>query len=256
MASPKERLDLLLVHRGLAPSRERAQALILSGNVLVRDQPVTKAGQKVEIDIEIRIRGQDHPYVSRGALKLLGALDQFKIDVTDRVGLDVGASTGGFTEVLLLRGARRVHALDVGHNQLAWKIRTDPRVKVYEKINARELAPGFLGELADLLVMDVSFISVTKILPALTAQLRHGSDWIVLVKPQFEVGRDGVGKGGIVRDEALRMDAVDRVSEFAGSLGLVRLGLMESPIEGTDGNKEYLAWFRQEPPVAEKRSAE
>jgi 23S rRNA (cytidine1920-2'-O)/16S rRNA (cytidine1409-2'-O)-methyltransferase len=245
MAATKERLDILLVQRGLAPSRERAQALILSGNVLVRDQPITKSGHKVETDIDIRIRGQDHPYVSRGALKLLGAIDQFKISISDRVALDVGASTGGFTEILLLKGARRVHALDVGHNQLAWKIRTDPRVKVYEKTNARELAPGFLGESADILVMDVSFISVTKIFPALLSQLTRGSDWIVLIKPQFEVGRDGVGKGGIVRDEELRLDAVERVTQFASSIGLVRKGLMESPIEGTDGNKEYLAWFCQ-----------
>jgi len=244
MTSKKERLDLLLVRLGHAPSREKAQALVLSGNVLVKDEPVTKAGQKVDIDAEIRIRGQEHPFVSRGALKLLRALEHFEIDVAGKVGLDVGASTGGFTEVLLGRGAVRVHAVDVGHNQLAWKIRNDPRVVVHEKTNARELPPGHFGEKADILVMDVSFISVTKILPALLPQLKDESDWIILIKPQFEVGREGVGKGGIVRDESLRVGAVEAVSRSAETLGLKRIGLIPSPIEGADGNKEFLAWFR------------
>ena len=244
MSAKTQRLDLLLVERGIAVNRERAQALILSGNVLVRDQPVTKAGQKVDITAPLRLRGEDHPYVSRGALKLVGALDGFKIDPMGRIGLDVGASTGGFTEVLLLRGATRVHAVDVGHNQMAWKIRSDSRVKVYEKVNARSLPSDLLGEKVGIIVMDVSFISVTKILPALLPHAEPSAEYVILIKPQFEVGREGVGKGGIVRDESLRMKAVEDVTHFAHSIGLDRLGLLDSPIEGTDGNREYLAWFK------------
>lgn len=244
MASPKKRIDLLLVERGLAPSREKAQSLILAGAVLVRDTPVEKSGQLVDPDVEIRIRGEDHPYVSRGGIKLAAALDAFHIPVSNRVGFDVGASTGGFTHVLLLRGAQRVHALDVGHNQLDWRIRSDPRVKVYEKVNARSLPFDLIGERVGLITIDVSFISLDKILPALTLFATPSTDWITLIKPQFEVGKEKVGKGGIVRSQEDRMEAVERLTEFSKILGLQRMGLIESPIAGTQGNQELLAHWK------------
>ncbi len=244
MKTNKNRLDQLLVELGHAQNRERAQALILTGDVLVDDVPVIKPGTAISSEAKIRLRKTDHPYVSRGALKLVGALETFPILVEGRIAMDVGASTGGFTEVLLLRGAIRVHAVDVGHNQLAWKIRNDPRVQVYEKTNARSLDPSLIGDKIDLFVMDVSFISVAKILPSLLAYGRPTSDWVVLVKPQFEVGREKVGKGGIVREESYRQEAILTVTAAAQGLGLVRHGIVDSPIEGTDGNREYLAWFK------------
>jgi 23S rRNA (cytidine1920-2'-O)/16S rRNA (cytidine1409-2'-O)-methyltransferase len=240
----KKRIDLLLVERGLAPSRERAQSLILAGNVLVNDTPVTKAGHSVDTDAQIRIRGEDHPYVSRGGIKLAAALDHFGVAVEGRVGLDVGASTGGFTQVLLLKGATRVFAVDVGHNQMDWKIRTDPRVQVIEKVNARYLKLEQIGTRADVIVVDVSFISLAKILPALLPFAHAQTDWITLIKPQFEVGRENVGKGGIVTDETERRKAVERLAQVGERLGLSQIGLIESPITGTDGNKEFLAHWK------------
>ncbi len=240
----KKRLDLLLVDRGLAPSRERAQAWIIAGNVLVADVPVTKPGSQHLEDVEIRIRGVDHPYVSRGALKLIAALEAFKVSPEGRVGLDIGASTGGFTEVLLLQGATRVHAVDVGHNQMDWKIRNDSRVRVLEKINARWLAFETIGEKVGVIVVDVSFISLDKILPPLRQFADQSTDWITLIKPQFEVGRENVGKGGIVQSELHRQEAVRRITDFSRTLGLERHGLIDSPITGTDGNHEYLAHWR------------
>ncbi|MDR3605871.1 MAG: TlyA family RNA methyltransferase [Oligoflexia bacterium] len=246
MAKPSEktRIDVLLVERGLAPTRERAQSMIIAGQVLVGDTPATKPGQAVAKDAEIRVRGEDHPYVSRGGIKLAAALDAFQVPVQGRVGLDVGASTGGFTHVLLLRDASKVFAVDVGHNQLDWKIRNDPRVIVHEKVNARNLAFETVGQKVDLIVMDVSFISLDKILPALIAFATPETDWITLIKPQFEVGREHVGKGGIVTSEDARQQAVERLRVFAETLGLNRLGLIESPITGTQGNKEFLAHWR------------
>lgn len=240
----KKRLDLILVERGLAPSRERAQALILSGNVLVEDTPAVKAGQNYDATIAIRIRGEDHPYVSRGGVKLAAALDHFKVAVQNRTALDIGASTGGFSHALLLRNVKKVFALDVGHNQLDWKIRTDPRVVVFEKVNARNLEYAVIGEKVDLIVMDVSFISITKILPALRQFSHSETDWITLIKPQFEVGREKVGKGGIVTNETDRIEAVRTVTEASETLGLRRVDLIESPITGTDGNKEFLAHWK------------
>ncbi len=240
----KKRIDILLVELGLAPSRERAQALILSGNVLVSDQPVTKPGHSVSEDASIRVRGEDHPYVSRGGVKLAAALDAFGVPVQGRVGLDIGASTGGFTHVLLLRGAKRVFAVDVGHNQLDWKIRNDPRVIVHEKVNARALPFDLIGQKIDLIVVDVSFISLDKILPAALVFAHLETDWITLIKPQFEVGKEKVGKGGIVTDEEDRQEAVRRLTSVSESLGLKRLGLIESPITGTQGNKEFLAHWK------------
>ncbi len=245
----KIRLDQLVTDRGLAPTRTRAQSLILSGNVLVNDVPLTKAGQLVDPQSVIRVRGQEHPFVSRGGLKIQSALDQFGIDVTGRVGMDIGASTGGFTQVLLERGAVKVFAIDVGHGQMDWIIRQDPRVVVLEKTNARYLEFKQIGEQAGVIVVDVSFISLEKIFPALVAFATPETDWITLIKPQFEVGRDKVGKGGIVTSEKDQLEAVERLRAFGETLGLNRLGLVDSPIKGTQGNREFLAhWKLQQPP--------
>jgi 23S rRNA (cytidine1920-2'-O)/16S rRNA (cytidine1409-2'-O)-methyltransferase len=247
----KKRLDILVAERGLAATRSKAQALIMSGNVLVNDVPITKAGEPV-LDSEetvIRVRGAEHPYVSRGGLKLAKAIEEFKVAVSGRSALDIGASTGGFTEVLLLNGAEKVFAVDVGHNQMDWKIRNDPKVVCLEKINARELRFEQIAQKVGLIVMDVSFISIEKIFPALLQFSTEETDWITLIKPQFEVGKDKVGKGGIVTSENDRLEAVERISHFGETLGLRRLNLIESPITGTDGNKVFLAhWKLKTPP--------
>ncbi len=240
----KKRIDVLLVEQGFAPSRERAQSLILAGKVLVDDVPVTKAGHSVPEDARIRLKGEDHPYVSRGGIKLAAALDQFKIPVEGRIGLDVGASTGGFTQVLLMRGSPRVHAVDVGHSQLDWKIRSDARVVVKEGYNARNLKFEDIGEKVDLIVADVSFISLKLILPPLLAVARPETDWITLIKPQFEVGKEKVGKGGLVQSEEDRQKAVADLAAFGETLGLAMRGLIESPITGTHGNREFLAHWK------------
>jgi 23S rRNA (cytidine1920-2'-O)/16S rRNA (cytidine1409-2'-O)-methyltransferase len=240
----KRRADLLVVERGLAPSRERAQSLIMAGKVLAGDVPVEKPGQLLPETSELRVRGEDHPYVSRGGVKLAHALDRFAVPVEGRIALDIGASTGGFTHVLLLRGAARVFAVDVGHSQLDWKIRQDPRVVTLEKVNARSLAFERIGTKVGIIVVDVSFISLDKILPALIPFATAETDWITLIKPQFEVGREKVGKGGIVSSEEDRQAAVARVRQFGESLGLACGGLIESPIAGTTGNKEYLAHWK------------
>ncbi len=231
----------------MAPTRQRAQGLIMSGNVLVGDVPVTKPGHPVAEEAIIRVRGEEHPYVSRAALKLVAGLDHFGVSVEGRLALDVGASTGGFTQVLLQRGAARVFAIDVGHNQMDWQIRKDPRVTLFEKTNARSLEFSLLATKVDIIVVDVSFISLVKILPALV-QFSNGSetDWVTLIKPQFEVGREKVGKGGIVTSDADRQEVVARITEFARTLGLERRGLIDSPIAGTDGNREFLAWWKLE----------
>lgn len=239
----KIRIDQLLVDRGLAPSRERARALILAGDVLVGGRPAGKAGTAVAPDVEIHLRTADHPWVSRGGLKLVHALETFSIDVTGRTALDIGASTGGFTDVLLQRGAARVVALDVGHNQLDWKIRSDARVLVLEGINARYLTPDQLPSDArtfDLVTIDVSFISLRHILPVVPPLLADGAHVVALVKPQFEAGRSDVGKGGVVRDERIHLRVVDDVTEAARQAGLLRKGLEPSPITGTEGNREFL----------------
>ena len=240
----KKRIDVILTQKGLAGTRERAQSLILSGNVLVDDVPVTKAGQLVSENANIRIRGEDHPFVSRGGVKLASALDSFNIPVAGRTALDIGASTGGFTHVLLLRGALKVFAVDVGHSQMDWKIRQDSRVVVMEKVNARYLNFDAIGVKADLIVVDVSFISLDKILPALVQFAKLESDWITLIKPQFEVGKEKVGKGGIVTSATDQQEVVERITQFGETLGLSRKGLIESPITGTQGNKEFLAHWR------------
>jgi 23S rRNA (cytidine1920-2'-O)/16S rRNA (cytidine1409-2'-O)-methyltransferase len=234
----KRRLDQLLVDRGLAESREKAQALILAGWVLVDGQKADKAGRGIAADSRIEVIERS-PFVSRGGFKLQAALDQFRIDVHDRVCADIGASTGGFTDCLLQRGARRVYAIDVGKGQLDWKIRNDSRVVVRESVNARYLRPEDLPEQVDLAVCDVSFISATMILPPMSTVLREGGEMVILVKPQFEVGRGQVGKGGIVREPELHQAACDRVVQAAQALGFTTR-LMESPIPGAEGNKEFL----------------
>jgi 23S rRNA (cytidine1920-2'-O)/16S rRNA (cytidine1409-2'-O)-methyltransferase len=236
------RLDRLLVDRGLAPNRERAQRLVMAGAVLVDDRPVTKAGTTVAGDAVLRLRQAASPYVSRGGEKLAGALDAFGIDVGGLVALDVGASTGGFTDCLLRRGARRVIALDVGYGQLAWSLRQDPRVTVVERVNARLLDPTQLPETPDVATVDVSFISLTLVLPAVAAALPGGAI-LAMVKPQFEVGREQVGKGGVVRDPALRAAAVAKVRGAAEALGLEVRGESESILTGPKGNQEVFLWL-------------
>lgn len=246
----KVRLDRLLVERGLVPSRERGQALILAGRVLVNEQKVEKAGAAIANDAVIRVLGDDLPYVSRGGLKLAAALAHWHIDVNGRVCIDVGASTGGFTDCLLQNGARQVIAVDTGYGQFDAKLRSDSRVRLLEKINARYLTPAQLWpgdtppELVELIAMDVSFISATVVLPAVLASvLSSGAaqlDLVTLVKPQFEVGREQVGKGGIVRDSEAQQSAVQKVSAAVQELGGEKVESIESPILGGEGNREFL----------------
>lgn len=240
----KLRLDQLLVQRGLCDSREQAKRLVLAGEVIVEGAGNVKPGMNVAEDAEIRVK-EKPKYVGRGGLKLEGALEKFEIDVKGKVGLDIGASTGGFTDCLLQAGAAKVHAFDVGTNQLVWKLREDPRVNSREKFNCRDLKPDDVGEAADVIVIDVSFISLTKILPAAFGVLAEDGDLICLIKPQFELGRDEIGKGGIVRDDALHEKAVDKIRDFVSSdLNKEWRDVMDSPITGTDGNREFLAWLR------------
>jgi 23S rRNA (cytidine1920-2'-O)/16S rRNA (cytidine1409-2'-O)-methyltransferase len=241
------RLDTLLVERGLVATRERARALILAGQVRVNGHPATKAGHTVHPDDDVTLDAADHPYVGRGGLKLAHALDAFGISPAGRIGLDIGASTGGFTDVLLQRGAVTVVAVDVGHGQLDWKLRNDPRVVVMERQNARTLTPQQLPEGARrfaLITIDVSFISLRQILPVLPPLLEEGGDVVALVKPQFEAGREEVGKGGIVRDEEVHKRVVEEVTAAARVLGLQSAGLVESPITGMEGNREFLLHLR------------
>jgi 23S rRNA (cytidine1920-2'-O)/16S rRNA (cytidine1409-2'-O)-methyltransferase len=243
----KVRLDKLLLERGLAGSRERAQALILAGKVLVGGQKIEKAGAGVDAQAEIRLLGEDLKYVGRGGLKLEKALEYWHIDVKDKVCLDVGASTGGFTDCLLQYGASRVIAVDTGHGQIDFQLRQDARVRLLEKTNARYLTHEQVGEVVDFISMDVSFISATLILPAVIAATfpesdaeRAGRQMVVLVKPQFEVGRENVGKGGIVRDEAAQMGAVEKVRLALLAQNCTHTDVIESPILGAEGNREFL----------------
>ena len=240
MKAPRVRLDLLVTERGLVASRERARAVILAGQVTVDGQVVSKAGAAVAADARVALVQPGHPYVGRGGLKLAHALDAFQVPVDGREALDIGASTGGFTDVLLQRGALRVVALDVGHGQLDWRIRNDPRVVVIEGLNARFLSPQDLPGAVDLVVIDVSFISLAQILPRVPPVLRGHADVIALVKPQFEAGRDEVGRKGIVRDPDVQARAIERVTAAAAAIGLARAGLTPSPITGAEGNQEFL----------------
>jgi len=242
------RLDTLLVERGLAASRERARALILAGQVRVDGRPIAKAGTAVDRDADVRLLATDHPWVSRGGLKLAHALHAFDVSVSGRIALDIGASAGGFTDVLLQQGAARVVALDVGRGQLNWRLRNDPRVRVLERINARMLTAEQLppdARLLDVVAIDVSFISLRQILPVVPPLLAPNGDVIALVKPQFEAGREEVGKGGIVRDDAVHARVVEEVAHAALALGLTRAGLCESPIAGMEGNREYFLHLRR-----------
>lgn len=244
----KARLDKLLVERGIVPSRERGQRLILAGKVLVDEQRVDKAGAQVAADCVIRLLGQDLKYVSRGGLKLERALTHWSIDVAGKLCLDVGASTGGFTDCLLQHGAARVIAIDTGYGQMDFKLRQDPRVRLLEKTNARYLSADAIGETVDFIAIDVSFISATIVLPAVVESAfaagaqRSGRKMVVLVKPQFEVGKEQVGKGGIVRDDKAQLAAVDKVRTAVANLGAVQLESIESPILGAEGNREFLLY--------------
>jgi 23S rRNA (cytidine1920-2'-O)/16S rRNA (cytidine1409-2'-O)-methyltransferase len=238
----KVRIDRLLVERGLVESRERAQALIIAGQVLVNEQKQNKSGALVPEDAEIRILGEQLPYVSRGGLKLESALKEFKVSVAGRTALDVGASTGGFTDCLLQHGCEKVFAVDVGYGQMAWKLRQDPRVVVIERTNIRAMDPSLIPAPVDVVVIDASFISLEKVIPSIMQFLRPGSELIALIKPQFEVGKGQVGKGGIVRDETARAAAVTRIADFIRSIGLDVKGVIPSPIQGQDGNVEYLLY--------------
>jgi 23S rRNA (cytidine1920-2'-O)/16S rRNA (cytidine1409-2'-O)-methyltransferase len=240
----KMRADVAVFEQGLAPSRERAQALILAGQILCGDKPVTKAGDVLPVGAVLRLRGEPMPYVSRGGLKLVHALDVFKVDVAGAVAVDIGASTGGFTDCLLQRGAARVYCIDVGHGQLDWKIASDPRVVVIDRTNIRHMEPTRIPERCTLAVTDVSFISLRLVLPAMPALLVPGAPAVVLVKPQFEVGREKVGKGGIVRDDGDRRQAIADVAAAAQSLGFTVLGETTSPITGGKGNVEFLLHLR------------
>ena len=244
----RERVDRLLVEKGLAPTRTRAQALVMAGRVLAGERRVEKPSETFPSDAPLRVRGGDDPaarYVGRGGLKLEKALGEFGIDPAGLTCLDVGSSTGGFTDCLLQHGARRVVAVDVGHNQIDYRLRTDPRVEVREGVNARHLTAEEFDERFDLAVMDVSFISATKVLPAVVPLLGEGGRIVVLIKPQFEVGKGEVGKGGVVRDPAQHARVVEEVNDNARALGLRVAAVTDSPITGADGNKEFLALYER-----------
>lgn len=245
MSKEKERLDKLLVDRGVVVSRERARALIMAGQVVVNDHAAEKAGLMVRLDADIRLKGEILPYVSRGGLKLEKALEFFAVDVAGVVALDAGASTGGFTDCLLQRGARKVFAVDVGYGQLAWKLRQDDRVVNMEKTNIRYLEPERLDEVPDIAVIDVSFISLDKVLPRVASLVKDDGLVVALIKPQFEVGRGEVGKGGVVRDEDKHRQVTSAVHALAESLGLAVQGITESPILGPKGNKEFLICLKK-----------
>jgi len=236
----KLRADQLLVARGLAESRTRAQALILAGNVFVGEKRVAKAGDMLAEDAALTVKGRDHPWVSRGGIKLDHGLSHFGFDVAGAVGLDVGSSTGGFTDVLLSRGAARVYAVDVGTNQLAWKLRSDARVVVHEQTNARDLTPEIIPEAVDIVVCDASFIGLAKVLDAALDLARPGARLVALVKPQFEAGREEVGKGGVVRDPQVHERVCNEAAEWVASKGWRVLGVEKSPITGPEGNVEFL----------------
>jgi 23S rRNA (cytidine1920-2'-O)/16S rRNA (cytidine1409-2'-O)-methyltransferase len=244
LVGTRKRLDVLVAERGLAPSRARAQALVLAGKVMVDGMPAFKAGMQVAADADIEVVEPDHPYVSRGALKLAVALDRFEISPEGLDCLDVGASTGGFTDLLLERGARRVVALDVGRGQLAWRLRQDSRVVVMEGVNARYLEQDDLPFAVDLACVDVSFISLRLVVPPVAGLLRPGGWLVCLVKPQFEAGRDQVGAGGVVRDETVRRRVIDETVQALVELGLELIGTVPSPIRGPKGNLEELAVYR------------
>lgn len=249
MKKERSRADQLVVERGLAPSREKARALIMAGKVLAADRPVSKAGEMLAADVELRVRGGQSRYVSRGGDKMEGALADLNIPVAGRRALDCGASTGGFTDCLLQHGAERVHAIDVGRAQIAESLRNDPRVVVREKVNARLMAPGDFDCHFDVITADVSFISLLKVLPALESLLAPGGDILALIKPQFEAGKGRVGKGGVVRDPEIHIEVIVSVSNGASALGLFSHGVAYSHVPGPKGNIEYFIHLRKQPPA-------
>jgi 23S rRNA (cytidine1920-2'-O)/16S rRNA (cytidine1409-2'-O)-methyltransferase len=241
----KIRLDELLANKGLFGSRTKAQSAIIAGLILVDGQKIDKSGTKVDETAEIRVLGGTCPYVSRGGLKMDGALESFKMDVNGLVAADIGAGTGGFTDCLLQKGAKKVYALDVGYGQIDWKLRNDKRVIVMERKNAREMSESELGEKVDLVVMDVSFISILKILPAIRNILKDGGDVITLVKPQFEAGRSEVPKGGVIRNKKTHEKVLSKISAGLGELGFKLIGQTLSPITGREGNVEYFMHLKR-----------
>ena len=243
----KERLDVMVTKRGFAPSREKAKTMIMSGIVFVNGQREDKPGTTFAPDAEIEIRGERLAYVSRGGLKLEKALQVFPIGLTGAVCMDVGASTGGFTDCMLQNGAKKVYAVDVGYGQFAWKLRTDERVVCMEKTNIRYVTPDMIGDVLDFASIDVSFISLSKVFPALTALIRPGGEIIALIKPQFEAGKDKVGKKGVVRDKQVHVDVIRAVDGYAKANALSVLGLTYSPVKGPEGNIEYLIWLKKKP---------
>jgi 23S rRNA (cytidine1920-2'-O)/16S rRNA (cytidine1409-2'-O)-methyltransferase len=247
LSAKKQRLDRLLVERGIVPSRQRAQAMIMAGKVLVNNRPVDKAGFFVGQNDDIELKGKDIPYVSRGGLKLEGALQSLKVNPDGLVCLDVGASTGGFTDCLLQNGAARVYAVDVGYGQLAWKLRQDPRVEVIERTNIRHMQPEVIGEPVDLSTIDVSFISLKIVVPAVAAFIKSDARILALIKPQFEVGKDQVGKGGVVRDANLHTSVIQSLSEFFVELGFLSEKVIPSPILGPKGNQEFFILLIHQP---------
>ena len=236
----KQRLDVLLVERGLAGSRERAKRMIMAGEVLVDNQKVDKAGATVKPEAEIRLLGNDIPYVSRGGLKLEKAMQEFGVPIEGRSCADIGASTGGFTDCMLQNGAVRVYAIDVGYGQLAWKLRTDERVVNMERTNIRNVTPEDIGQLLDFASIDVAFISLTKVLPVAFTLLKEDGELVALIKPQFEAGREFVGKKGVVREPSVHENVIRKVTGFARELGFVPMALTFSPVKGPEGNIEYL----------------
>ncbi|CCW19480.1 RNA binding methyltransferase FtsJ like [Sphingobium indicum BiD32] len=240
----KIRADQLLVDNGLAESRARAQALILAGLVFLGDRKIDKAGQQVALDADLDVRGRDHPWVSRGGIKLAHALAEYAIDVTGMVGMDVGSSTGGFTDVLLTNGAVRVYAVDSGTNQLAWKLRSDDRVIVHEQTSARVLTPAHVPEPIDIIVCDASFIALAKVLERPLTFARPGAALVALIKPQFEAGREEVGKGGVVRDPEIHERVCEDVAAWIQTQGWTVIGVTPSPITGPQGNVEFLLYAR------------
>ena len=241
----RTRLDKLVLERGLAPTREKAQALILAGQIHINGRRADKAGMPVPADARVELVGEPPRYVGRGGIKLEGALDDFSLDPTGKICLDIGSSTGGFTDCLLQHGAARVYAVDVGKGQLDWKLRQDARVAVREGINARHLKPEDIGEPVDWVTLDVAFISVAKILPAALACARPGATFLILVKPQFELSQKQVGKGGIVRDPALHREAVEKVTQAAVEVGLGEIQVRESRLPGAEGNREFFLCARR-----------
>lgn len=236
----KERLDVIMTSKGLTDSRERAKRLIMAGKVLVDEKKIEKAGTPVEESAEIRIIGGDIPYVSRGGLKLAKALRDFSIDLNEKIAADVGASTGGFTDCMLQNGAKKVYAIDVGYGQLAWKLRTDPRVVNMERTNIRNVTPDMIGEAVHFASADVAFISLTKVLPTIKSFLAENAEAVALIKPQFEAGREKVGKKGVVKDAAVHLEVIERITDFCRNENLTPKNLTFSPIKGPEGNIEYL----------------